>query len=160
MFQDLTLQWKHVYTFPRIIAIDSKLRFFQYKILYNILHLTQKLFLFPKHNTQLYSLCNSEDEMVIHLFVHCSKTKRLWCTVIAYFKRNLRISLIFPQNVIFGFLEADDKVLLMLNLFYYFSNIVFMLPRSLKVLSFEITFSIDNIIIFKTQPHIQDDVFY
>ena len=53
--------------------------------------------------------------MVIHLFIHYSKTKRLWCTVIAYFKRNLRISLIFPQNVIFGFLEADDKVLLMLN---------------------------------------------
>ena len=115
MFQDLTLQWKHVYTFPRTIATDSKLQCFQYKILYNILHLTQKLLLFPKHNTQLYSLCNSEDEMFIHFFVHCSKTKRLWCTVIAYFKRNLRISLIFPQNVIFGFLEADDKVLLMLN---------------------------------------------
>ena len=47
--------------------------------------------------------------MVIHLFVHCSKIKRLWCTVIEYFKRNHHIPLLSPHNAIFVFLEADDK---------------------------------------------------
>ena len=75
MFRDLTLQWKHIYTLPRITAIDSKLRCFEYKILHSTLYLDQKLFLFHKHNTLLCSFCNLEDEMVIHLFVHCSKTK-------------------------------------------------------------------------------------
>ena len=94
MFQDLTLQWKHIYTLPFIITIGSKLRCFQYKILRNDLYLIQKLFLFRKHNTSLCSFCNLEDQKVIHLFVHCSKTKRLWCTVIEYFKINLHIPLL------------------------------------------------------------------
>ena len=67
MFQDLTLQWKHIYTLSRITGIDSKLRCFQYKILRNTLYLNQKLFLFRKHNTSLCSFCNLEDETVIHL---------------------------------------------------------------------------------------------
>ena len=85
---------------------------FQYKILRNTLYLSQKLFLFCKHNTSLYSFCNLEDKTVIHLFVHCSKTIQLWCTVIEYFNRNIHI---IPQSAIFGFLEADDKVFLILN---------------------------------------------
>ena len=82
MFRDLTLQCKQIFTLPRITTIDYKLRCFQYKILHNTLYLNQKLFLFRKHNTSLCSFCNLEDEKVIHLFAHCSKTKRLRCTVI------------------------------------------------------------------------------
>ena len=44
---------------------------------------------FCKHNSLLCSFCNFEDETVIHFLVHCSKTKRLWCTVIESFKINL-----------------------------------------------------------------------
>ena len=79
MFRGLTLQWKHVYTLPHITTIDSKLWCFQYKILHNTLYVNQKLFLFRKHDTSLFSFRNLEDETVIHLFAHCSKTKRLWC---------------------------------------------------------------------------------
>ena len=46
IFRDLTLQWKHIYTLPRITTIDSKLQCFQYKILLNTLCLNQKLFFF------------------------------------------------------------------------------------------------------------------
>ena len=67
MFQDLPLQWKHIYTLPHITTTDSKICF-QYKILHNTLHLDQKLF-FHKHNTSLCSFCNLEDETVIHFFV-------------------------------------------------------------------------------------------
>ena len=44
MFQDLTSQWKHIYTLPHITTIDSKLGYFQYKILRNTLYLNQKYF--------------------------------------------------------------------------------------------------------------------
>ena len=115
MFRDLTLQWEHIYTLSRITTRDSKLWCFQYKILHNTLCLNEKLFLFRKHNTSLCSSCNLEDETVVHLFVHCSKTKRLWCTVIEYFKINLHIHPLSPLKAIYGFLVADDKVFLILN---------------------------------------------
>ena len=95
------------------------------------------LFLLQKHNTSLCSFCNLEDKMVIHLFVHCSKTKRLWCAVAEYFKINLHIPPLSPQSSIFGFVEADDKVFLILNhLLLLFKYHVYVSRRS-KVLSFE-----------------------
>ena len=137
MFRDLTLQWKHIYTLPRITTIDSKLWCFQYIILHNTLYLNEKLFLFHKHNTALCSFCNLEGETVIHLFVYCSKTKRLWCTIIEFFKVNLHILPLSPQSAIFCFLEADDKVFLVLNnLLLLFKYYVYV-SRSSKVLSFE-----------------------
>ena len=52
-------------------------------------------------------------------------------------KRNLHIPLLLPQSAIFGFLEADDKVLLILNhlllLFRYYVYV----SRSSKVIPFE-----------------------
>ena len=44
MFRDLTLQWKRIYTLPRITTIDSNLQCFKYKILHNTLYLNQNLF--------------------------------------------------------------------------------------------------------------------
>ena len=96
-FRDLTLQWKHIYTLPRITAVDSKLRCFQYNILHNTLYLNQKVFLFRKHNIPLCSFCNLEDETVVHLFVHGSKIKQLWCKVKEYFKINLHIPPLSPE---------------------------------------------------------------
>ena len=131
----MTLQWKHIYILPNISTIDSKLWCFQYKILCNTQYLNQNLCLFHKHNTSFYSFCNLEDETVILLFVHCSKTKRLWCTVINYYKINLHIPTLSPHSDIFSFLKADDKVflipkhlLLLLKYYVYVS-------RSSKVIS-------------------------
>ena len=107
---------------------------FQYKILRNTLYLSQKLFLFCKHNTSLYSFCNLEDKTVIHLFVHCSKTIQLWCTVIEYFNRKIHI---IPQSAIFGFLEADDKVFLILNHLWLLLKYYIYVSSSSKILSFE-----------------------
>ena len=134
MFRDLTLQWKHIYTLACIFTIDSKLQCFQYKILYNTLYVNQKLFLFRKHNTSLCSFCNLEDETVIHLFCWLF-SKRLWCTVIEYFKINLHIPLLSPQRAIFGFLEADDKVFLILNHLLLLFKFYVYVSRSSKVIS-------------------------
>ena len=85
-----------------------------------------KRFFYFANNTSLCSFCNLEDETVIHLFAHCSKTKRLWCTVIQYFKINLHIPPLSLQIAIFGFVEADDKVFLILNHLLLLSNSMFM----------------------------------
>ena len=72
------------------------------------------------------------------IIVHCSKTKRLWCTVIECFKRNLYIPLFLPQSGIFGFLEADDKLFLILNHLLLLFNYAYV-PRSSKVLSLKLS---------------------
>ena len=76
--------------------MNSKLQCFQYKILHNTLPFNQKI-------------------SDIYLLVHSSKTKRLWCTVIESFKKTLHIPPLSPQRAIFGFLEVDNKVFLILN---------------------------------------------
>ena len=65
-----------------ITTIDSTWRYFQYKMLHNPLYLNGELFLYRKHNTSVCSFCNL--------------AKRLWCTVIECFKRNLRVPLLSP----------------------------------------------------------------
>ena len=106
-------------------------------MLHNALYLNQKLFLFRKHNTSLCSFCNLEDKTVIHLFAHCSKAKRLWCTVIEYFEINLHIPPLSPQSAIFGFPEADDKVFSILNHLLLLMKYYVYVSRSSKILFFE-----------------------
>ena len=113
-------------------TLHSKLRCFQYKNVHNILYLNQKLFLFWKHNTSLCPFCNLEDETVIHLAIHSSKNKRIWHTVIDYFKINLHIPPLSPQRAIFGFLEGDDNIFFILNQFLLLLRYYIYVSRSSK----------------------------
>lgn len=119
----------YICSLPLITGIYCKLWAFQNKSLHKTLYLNRKLFWFCKHNISLCSFCNLQVDMVIHRFFHCSKTKRLWFTVIKFFKKNLLIPLLLQQSAIFGFLEADDKVFLIFNMIKYFSifEIIFLL---------------------------------
>ena len=117
-FKELTLQWKHIYTVPRIITISSKSKF-------------------CKNNASLYSFCNLPGETVIHLFGYCSKTKRLLVTVIENFKRNLHILLLLPQRAIFGFLDTDDKIFLILTRLLSLFKYCIYVSISSKFLPFE-----------------------
>ena len=74
------------------------------------------------------------------IIVHYSKTKRLWCTVIECFKRNLYIPLFLPQSGIFGFLEADGNLFLILNHLLLLFNYAYV-PGSSKVLSLKLTWN-------------------
>ena len=49
---------------------------FQYKVLNNVLDLNNMLFKFKKFDFPLGSYCNEEEEMSLHLFNSCLKTKK------------------------------------------------------------------------------------
>ena len=130
MLQKLTLQSKPIYTLSCFTTTGSKLRYLQNKFLDNTLHLSQKLFYFA--NTILgfaHFVIEKMKQLFIVLFT--CKTKPLWCTVIEYFKRNFHILLLLPQSAILCFLEADDKVFLIINKvlllfkkYIYFSKVI------------------------------------
>ena len=72
--------WPKVCMIPQMIAIDTTLRIFQFKILNNILYLNKKISKFDLNVSPLCSLCNQhpEDVHVPHLFCNCAKTQDLW----------------------------------------------------------------------------------
>ena len=43
-FNDCVLHWKYIYVLPRIVTSDPYTRYFQYKVLNNVLYLNEKLF--------------------------------------------------------------------------------------------------------------------
>ena len=45
-FNDGVLDWKYIYILPRIATYDPYTRYFQYKVLNNVLYLNEKLFFF------------------------------------------------------------------------------------------------------------------
>ena len=95
--------------FPRLATIESSLRSFQYKILNNILYLNEKLFKFKIVDSPLCSLCETENESMLHLFCECAVTSnlleqfKLWLSDIFLFgKRGID-----PQKIIFGAWNLD-----------------------------------------------------
>ena len=50
--------WKKNYLLPGLVTSDTKTRIFQYKILNNILYLTDRLYKMQKVDLPLYNLCH------------------------------------------------------------------------------------------------------
>ena len=104
---------KKVYMLPKQAIIESSRCSFQCKILNNILHLYEKLFKFKIVDS---SLCETENESVLHLFCECAVTSnllerfRLWVSDISLFDK---IDL-DPQTIIFGAwnLNTPDFILI------------------------------------------------
>ena len=108
-FSNCTFDWKQIYLLPQIITINSYHRNFQYKILYNILYLNKKLYIFGKTDSPLCSICHSNDETVAHLFCGCVRVSQVWSQLRIFFSNDLNLPLLTPQTTIFGFLVETNK---------------------------------------------------
>ena len=97
-------------------------------MLNNALYLNKHLYIFKLSDTKLCSFCNQEDETVIHLFANCSKSKTLWNSLKEFFKDTINLPSLTPQSAIFGFLQTDQELFLILNylllLFKYYLYIM------------------------------------
>ena len=66
--QKFDFDWINIYLLLRVVAMDSKLRAFQYKILHNVLYLNKRCFKFQKVSSPLCPFCNEEEETINNLF--------------------------------------------------------------------------------------------
>ena len=57
-FNDCILDWKYIYVLPHIVTSDPYTRYFQYKVLNNVLYLNEKLFFFGISETSQCSFCS------------------------------------------------------------------------------------------------------
>ena len=120
IFPDTSMKWRDAYILPRLVTINSTVRMFHCKILNNVLFLNQQLFLFGLVTSTLCSFCIQVYETVIHIFAGCSATKKVWKTLIHYFRNTLDLPEISPQSVIFGFLLAGKGTFQIKNLIQNF----------------------------------------
>ena len=74
-FPQSNIVWKKIYSLPRVVTVDNRIRVFQYKLLNNILFLNKMLFKFGIVPRSLCSFCNSEEETPFHIFHDCTHTQ-------------------------------------------------------------------------------------
>ena len=117
IFQNSNLDWKTIYTLPRIVTKDSRLRVFQYKLLNNVLYLNEMLFRFRKTYSSLCSFCKMVEETPLRFFYNCIKTKLLWGQLKKFISNEtLSFPSLIPQSAILGHIDLSDDYLLINHL--------------------------------------------
>ena len=138
IFQQLDFDRKSIYLLPRIVAVDIKLRFFQYKIFNNILFVNKMLSKLRNVESPLCSFCKGKDETYIHFFYRCRKTSILWRHFQELFITGLDLPSFWPQSAILGFLDdALEHKLLLNHILLIFKNYLYK-ARENKNLNFNI----------------------
>ena len=69
--------WGNIFYLPFKITNDSKLQWFQYRILHNILTTNSLMFKANIVSSPLCTFCNSESETITHIFWDCQKVQDL-----------------------------------------------------------------------------------
>ena len=78
MFHNVELNWKIIYDIPKICCKNTKLHWFQYRILHRILATNDLLTKMNIKQNNLCTFCNEETEKLEHLFWHCNTVNIFW----------------------------------------------------------------------------------
>jgi len=104
--------------YQRIYAttIDTYSRYFQYKILNNILFLNRDLHRFKIHNNPSCPFCSSYPETIDHLFVECIESKNFYFRIRDWLNEcDIHLPACNKVNIILG---VDDKIIDYIILLY------------------------------------------
>ena len=110
------LDWPVIYSNLIKSSSDTKLKWFQYRILYRILTTNDYLYKRKVINTDRCTFCQIEKETTRHLLWDCTYTEQFWKLVIEWFTQKIvhaRSLKITEQLVIFGVQKnfVSDSVL-------------------------------------------------
>ena len=72
------LEWQKLFNKLKSTTNDTKLRWFQYRILHYILTTNRSVSKFMVGQDHLCTFCNHESETIVHLFWDCRKTNFFW----------------------------------------------------------------------------------
>ena len=72
------LKWAQIYVKPLKTTQDTKLRWFQFRILHNLIATKSFLIKIKQSSDDKCSFCNIEVETISHLFWHCSHVQKFW----------------------------------------------------------------------------------
>ena len=119
--------WRALFKGSLKIVTGNYLRWFQYKILYNILDTNDYLFKIKVSDTNLCRLGKEYPETTVHLFVQCPQVICLWNNIIQWIKSRLLIQIdLTNARKILGYEQYDQhfwplNFLLLISRQYIFS---------------------------------------
>jgi hypothetical protein len=99
---------KKVFTMPRVVS-NTKIRAFQYKLLYNLIPCNLYLKRIKKSKTDKCNWCQEEDDTA-HYFARCSFLTPFWNSLATWCQKLLEEEINFTvKDVLVGVLEKDPK---------------------------------------------------
>ena len=118
-------EWKIYSLLPFKCTMDTKLRWFQYRILNGILTTNTFMFKIGKRNDNICTFCNEEPETINHLLSDCKKVKPIWSQLETWCLQKLGIPITFNQNhILFGTdlgkINSALNLILILSKFYIY----------------------------------------
>ena len=112
-FENDYLNGKEIYSFRYQVALDTKSREFQYKLLHRYRYLDTNDFLnkIGIYSSPRCSLCDGADESLEHLFVSCLITQSFWAEVVKWCSnRGVVINHLSAKDILFGIKVHKDNL--------------------------------------------------
>ena len=107
------LDWERIYSLPFKVAVDTKLREFQYKIRHRICYTNDMLFKFRIVDSPLCYFCGEEIETLEHFFFFCERVRTFWKELNTVLKSQKITSSSFDiKDVIFGLFHPENNSIL------------------------------------------------
>ena len=72
------LDWKNIFRICHKTTVDTKIKWFQFRLLYRLLPTKRFLMLRKIKNNSLCDFCNQNDETICHLFWECPYVQHFW----------------------------------------------------------------------------------
>ena len=117
-FNFTTQQFIQIFSLPHLVALESYVKAFQYKVINSILYTNGKLCKIGFRINDACTFCNDEPENLYHLFYECPHSKTFWTDFETYWyilsNEPIHLS---AQNVLFGVLSKQGPLSNLLNYF-------------------------------------------
>ena len=92
-FENVNLNWKMIYKLPTKSCNNTKLHWFQYRILHRIIYTNDLLFKLHIKQDDLCCFCGSLPEKIEHLFWHCNVVVEFWESIERWLLESIQFSL-------------------------------------------------------------------
>ena len=103
-------EWKIYFSLPFKTTKDSKLRWFQIRLLHRILTTNKFMHMINRRENNLCSFCNYNTETILHLFWECAEIQDIWVRVFHWLNITQHIADfdLSAEIVLFGFKEKTN----------------------------------------------------
>ena len=125
-FNFTTQQLKEIFSLPHLVALESYVKAFQYKVINSILYTNSKLCKIGFRINSACTFCNDEPENLYHFFYQCPHSKMFWTDFESDWchlsNQPIHLS---AENVLFGILSKQCPLFNLLNYFIVIRKIIF-----------------------------------
>ena len=109
---------RQIFSLPHLVALESYVKAFQYKVINSILYTNSKLCKIGFRINDACTFCNDEPENLYHFFCECPHSKTFWTDFESYWcqlsNQPIHLSV---ENVLFGILSKQCPLSNLLNYF-------------------------------------------